>query len=51
MRACFLRGRDGEEADVGADVPDDVAWVDELASEIEEIGAKAGVPVLEAGVW
>ena len=45
VRAGFLRGGDGEEADVGADVPDGVAWVDELASEIEEIGSQARVPV------
>ena len=29
--ACFLCGGDGEEADVGADVPDGVGGVDELA--------------------
>jgi len=50
VRAGFLRGGDGEEADVGADVPDDVAGVYELAGEIEEIGVQAGIPVPEGGV-
>lgn len=50
LGAGFLRGADGEEADVGADVPDGVAGVDELAGEIEEVGVEAGIPVLEAGV-
>ena len=50
MGAGFLCGGDGEEADVGADVPDGVAGVDKLAGEIEEIGVEAGFPVVEAGV-
>ena len=50
MGAGFLCGGDGEEADVGADVPDGVAGVDKLAGEIEEIGAQAGMPVVKAGI-
>ena len=49
-RACFLGGGGGEEANVGADVPDGVAGVDELTGEIEEIGAEAGGPVSETGI-
>jgi hypothetical protein len=49
-RAYFLGGGDGEEADVGTDVPDGVTGVDELTGEIEEIGAEAGGPVSETGI-
>ncbi|MCU1252786.1 MAG: hypothetical protein JWQ49_5815 [Edaphobacter sp.] len=48
--ACLLRGRDGEEADIGADVPDAVARVYELTGEVEEIGVKTGLPKAERGV-
>ena len=44
---CSLRGGDGEETDVGADVPDGVSRLHELTGEIEEIGFEAGVPVFE----
>lgn len=50
LGAGFLCGGDGEEADVGADVPDGVAGVDKLTGEVEEVGVEAGIPVLEAGV-
>ena len=43
--ACSLGGGDGEESDVGADVPDGVAGMNELAGEIEEIGLKTGTPL------
>lgn len=45
--AGFLGGGDGEETDVGADVPDNVSRVDELASEAEQVGFEAGFPVAE----
>jgi hypothetical protein len=48
---CLLRGRDGEEADVGADVPDGVFGVYELTGEIEEIGLEMRMPKDERGVW
>ena len=50
VRAGFLSRGDGEEADVGADVPYGVIGMDELAGEIEEVGAEVGFPVGEAGV-
>lgn len=50
LGAGFLRGGDGEEADVCADVPEGVAGFDELAGEVEEIGLEAGLPVMKAGV-
>jgi hypothetical protein len=50
LGAGLLCGGDGEEADVGADVPDGVTGVDELAGEVEEVGVQAGLPVLKAGV-
>jgi hypothetical protein len=46
-RACTLRGCDGEETDVGADVPDDVAGIYVLTSKVEEVGLKTQVPVFE----
>ena len=50
LGAGLLRGGDGEEADVGADVPDGVAGLDKLAGEVEEIGFEARLPVMKAGV-
>ena len=47
---CSLGRGDGEESDVGADVPDGVAGMDELSGKIEEIGLKAGAPLAEACV-
>jgi hypothetical protein len=47
---CSLRGGDGEEADVGPDVPDGVSWLHELTGQIEEVGFEVGIPVFEAGI-
>jgi len=48
--ASLMRRGDGEQAYVGADVPDGVAGMDKLASKIEEVGVQAGIPVAEARV-
>src|ERR1700744_4571994 len=46
----LLCGGDSEQTDVGTDVPDGVAGVNELAGKIEQVGVETQFPVVETGV-